>query len=212
MGLCEICGVLEAREECISCHRMVCSDCIVSIAGVCTKCTKSDISDLIQDLKDTGALQFGKFTLTSGKESDYYIDIKKAITETKVLVRISERIASFAVGIDRIAGVELGAVPLVVAVAMKVDKPFIIVRKQKKEHGTSRAFEGGLAKDDKVLFVEDVTTTGGSLKRAIVALRAEGAQVEKAVVVVDREEGGQDSLGEIGVELIPLVRVSELLP
>lgn len=211
MALCEICGMKEAREECISCHRNVCSDCTMAIAGVCVRCSKSDVGDLVTDLKNTGALRLGRFTLASGKESDYYIDIKKAITEPRVLERIAEKIAPFADGMDRIAGVELGAVPIAVAVAMKVDRPFIIVRKQRKQHGTGRIFEGDLVKGDKVIFVEDVTTTGSSLKKAILELRAEGAQIEKAVVVVDRGEGGQENLGEIGVELIPLVRSRDLL-
>lgn len=211
MALCEVCGIREARNECISCHRSVCGDCIIAIAGVCVKCSKPDVSDLVNDLKNTKALQFGKFTLASGEESDYYIDIKKAITETRVLKRIAEKIAPHAVGADRVAGVELGAVPIAVAVAMKIDRPFIIVRKKRKGHGTGKIFEGELAKGDKILFVEDVTTTGNSLRKAIVELRAEGATVEKAVVVVDREDGGQENLGEIGVELIPLVKVTDLL-
>lgn len=211
MALCEVCGIREARNECISCHRSVCGDCIIAIAGVCVKCSKPDVSDLVNDLKNTKALQFGKFTLASGEESDYYIDIKKAITETRVLEKIAEKIAPHAVGADRIAGVELGAVPIAVAVAMKIDRPFIIVRKKRKEHGTGKIFEGELVNGDNILFVEDVTTTGNSLRKAIVELRAEGATVEKAVVVVDREEGGQENLGEIGVELIPLVRSTDLL-
>ncbi|MCK4367360.1 MAG: orotate phosphoribosyltransferase [Thermoplasmata archaeon] len=211
MALCEICGIREARNECISCHRTVCGDCIITIAGVCVKCSKSDVSDLVTDLKNTKALQFGKFTLASGKESEYYIDIKRAITETRVLVKIAEKISPHATGADRIAGVELGAVPIAVAVALKVDRPFVIVRKERKEHGTGKIFEGELVKGDRVLFVEDVTTTANSLKKAILELRAEGALIEKAVVVVDREEGGQENLGEIGVELIPLVRSTDLL-
>ncbi|MFQ6106951.1 MAG: orotate phosphoribosyltransferase [Thermoplasmata archaeon] len=163
------------------------------------------------DLKNAGALKRGKFTLASGEVSDYYIDIKKAITEPRVLERIAERISPYAVGMDRIAGVELGAVPIAAAVAMRVDRPYIIVRKERKQHGTGSIFEGDLVKGDRVLFVEDVTTTGGSLKKAVLELRAEGAQVDKAVVVVDREEGGQENLGEIGVELIPLIRSRDLL-
>jgi orotate phosphoribosyltransferase len=198
-------------NECISCHRNVCGDCILSIASVCVNCSKSDVGDLVSDLKNTKALQFGKFTLTSGKESDYYIDIKKAITETRVLEKIAGKIAPYAEGADRIAGVALGAVPIAVAVAMKVDRPFIMVRKKRKGHGTGKAYEGEIVEGDRVLFVEDVTTTGNSLKKAILELRAEGATIEKAVVVVDREEGARDSLGEVGVELIPLVKPNDLL-
>lgn len=211
MTLCQICGKAEAREKCVSCGRMVCSDCFWTQIGVCVECAKADATDLAKDLKACGAVQVGTFTLTSGKESSYYIDVKKAVTEVRILKEIAERIAPYTSGSDKIAAIELGAVPIAVAVALHIDKPFLMVRKGRREHGTGRMFEGELHAGEKVIFVEDVTTTGGSLRRAIIGLREAGAIIEKAIVVVDREEGAAENLGEVGVSLIPLLRSSEIL-
>lgn len=170
-----------------------------------------DRAPFVAALKACGALQFGHFTLASGKTSTYYVDIKRAVTRPDLLRTIGEAIAPFAREVDRIAGVELGAVPIAAAVALASDKPYVIVRKQSKEHGTKREFEGELNKGDRVLFVEDVVTTGGTLRGAIERLRHAGAVVEDCVCVVDREEGGKIILAEIGVRLHALLTAKDLL-
>jgi len=166
---------------------------------------------LLGDLKAAGALQFGAFTLASGKTSSYYIDIKRAITRPELLRMIAEGMAPFARFAQRIAGVELGAVPIAAAVSLVTGKPYIMVRKVSKEHGTKHAFEGELNRGERVLFVEDVVTTGGTLRGAIDRLREHGAVVEDCVCVVDREEGGANLLAEVGVRLHALLRASELV-
>ncbi len=162
-------------------------------------------------LKSCGALRFGDFTLTSGKRSPYYVDIKKAVTRPEVLREIARGMAPHAAAADRIAGVELGAVPIAAAVAMEAGKPYVMVRKERKEHGTGKDFEGELREGDRVLFVEDVVTTGGTLAHAIERVRAAGADVSEVVAVVDREEGGRDALALIGVRLRALLTAEELL-
>ncbi|MGQ0796855.1 MAG: orotate phosphoribosyltransferase [Methanobacteriota archaeon] len=162
-------------------------------------------------LKACGALRFGTFTLASGKTSSYYVDIKRAITRPDLLRTVADAIAPYARDVDRIAGVELGAVPIAAAVSITSAKPYVIVRKASKEHGTKQAYEGELAKGDRVLFVEDVVTTGGTLRGAIERLRHAGAVVEDCVCVVDREEGGKLILAEIGVRLHALLWAKDLL-
>src|SRR6267143_5984769 len=105
-------------------------------------------------LKASGALQFGMFTLASGKTSSYYVDIKKAVTRPDLLRMIAAAMALFAGDADRIAGVELGAVPIAAAVSLASGKPYVMVRKASKEHGTKHEFEGELTRGDRVLFVE----------------------------------------------------------
>src|SRR2546428_1890909 len=90
------------------------------------------------------ALTFGSFVLASGKRSEYYVDMKRAITEPEILSTIAQEIAPYALSSDRIAGVELGAVPIAAAVSLASGKPYLIVRKAAKEHGTRREFEGDL--------------------------------------------------------------------
>ncbi len=170
-----------------------------------------DRSAFLRDLKACGALAFGSFTLASGKTSPYYIDIKKAVTRPDILRTIGEAMAPYAARADRIAGVELGAVPIAAAVSLASGKPYVMVRKATKEHGTKKEFEGNLAKGDRVLFVEDVITTGGTLRAAIERLRALGAVIDDVVAVVDREEGGKIALAEITVRLHALVTAKDLL-
>lgn len=167
--------------------------------------------DLLAALQSCGAVQFGSFTLASGKSSDYYVDIKQA-TRPDLLREFARRMNPHVRGYQRIAGVELGAVPLATAVALEADLPFLIVRKRAKEHGTRRFHEGELRQGDRVVFVEDVVTTGGTLCRAVERLREEGAVVDRAVAVVDREEGGREALAAAGVELIALLRAADLRP
>ncbi|HEX08306.1 MAG TPA: orotate phosphoribosyltransferase [Thermoplasmatales archaeon] len=167
--------------------------------------------NLISMLKECKAIQFGQFVLTSGAVSNYYIDIKKASTNPKILKFIAESIAPYTTNYDIIAGVELGAVPIVVAVSLATNKPYVIIRKEKKEHGTGRLIEGPSVSNKKVLLVEDVTTTGGSVAGAVNLLRQNGAIIDKVVVVVDRLSGARERLKEIKVDLVPLVDVDDVL-
>ena len=172
------------------------------------------MSELSVALKDCGALQFGEFVLASGAKSDYYIDVKKAITEPKVLYLISqlmaERMQIDNIRPDRIAGVVLGSVPLATALSLATGIPYVMIRKEKKDHGTGKLIEGTLNIGDKVLVVEDVITSAGSSISAIEILRREGAVVENVFSVIDRESGGSENLKQIGVTLLPLVKASEL--
>ena len=173
------------------------------------------MADLKQALKDCGALQFGDFTLASGAKSKYYIDIKRASTDPKVLKLIAEGMAAklkeLNLKVDRIAGIVLGSVPLAAALSLETGIPYVMVRKEKKDHGTGKLIEGVLNSGEKVLVVEDVITSAGSSVKGIATLRAEGAVVENVFSVIDREAGGSDALAEIGVKLSPLVKASELL-
>ena len=165
----------------------------------------------ISALKAAGALQFGTFTLASGRTSPYYVDIKRAVTRPDLLRTIGEGMAPFAQDVQRIAGVELGAVPIAAAVSLASGKPYLMVRKATKEHGTKHEFEGEINRGDRVLFVEDVVTTGGTLRAAIERMRSHGATIEDCVCVVDREEGGRMLLAEIGVRLHALLSAKDLL-
>ena len=166
---------------------------------------------LKDSLIDCGAIKFGHFVLTSGKESSYYVDIKQASTNPKVLQEIADEMANLTKDNDYqlIAGMELGAVPLAVALALRTKKPYVIIRKEKPSHGTGKQLVGNATPSQKVLLVEDVATTGGSMKKAIDVLREEGLTVDKVLVVVDREEGAKENLKDYNIEILPLVRASE---
>ncbi|MEW6070896.1 MAG: orotate phosphoribosyltransferase [Candidatus Thermoplasmatota archaeon] len=163
-------------------------------------------------LKECGVIKFGKFKLTSGKESNYYIDIKVASLQPKILSKIAEELASKLTGEEeKIACIELGAVPIATAVALRTEIPFVILRKELREHGTGKRIEGEVKEGERVVVIEDVATTGNSILKVVNAVRERGAVVERAIVVVDREEGAESLLKENNVKLISLVKVSELL-
>ncbi len=161
-------------------------------------------------LEEAGAVRFGRFTLASGETSDVYIDVKKAWTDPARLTLLARALAARVDGADRLAGMELGAVPLVVAVALEVRKPFVVLRKEAKQHGTRQAFEGEFVPTEEVVLLEDVTTTGGSTVRSVEIVRAAGGKVARAVSVVDRESGATERLASVGVTLESLVTLSFL--
>ena len=168
-------------------------------------------SKLIELLKASGCIKFGEFILASGKKSNYYIDIKKATTNPEILKLIGEIIAEKIKDEDvKVAGVELGSVPIATAVSIIAQKPLLIVRKKPKDYGTKNKIEGELKEGDRVIIVEDVTTTGGSVLKAVKEIRENGGIVDRVFVVVDRLEGAKENLQKENVELIPLVTVEEL--
>ncbi len=166
---------------------------------------------LKDSLIECGAFKTGEFTLTSGKKSNFYVDIKQASTNPQILKEIAECMASKMKGEDKIAGMELGAVPLAVALSLETKIPYLIIRKEERKHGTGKLIEGPLKSGDSVLLVEDVTTTGSSLIKAAEIIRKEGGKVKRALVVVDREEGATELLKEHDLELEPMVKVSEMM-
>jgi orotate phosphoribosyltransferase len=169
--------------------------------------------ELKKALEDCGAILYGDFTLASGKKSKYYIDIKRATTDPKVLGLTADLMAKEMgdQGIQRIAGVALGSVPLAVALSLRTGIPFVMVRKEKKDHGTAKLIEGQLSSGEKVLVVEDVITSAGSAVYAVETLRQAGAVVDMVMSVVDREEGGKDVLRGLGVEMRALITASKIL-
>ncbi|MFZ0892202.1 MAG: orotate phosphoribosyltransferase [Thermoplasmata archaeon] len=172
--------------------------------------TEEEVSTLARLLLQSGAVKFGSFTLASGKHSDFYIDVKRAWTNPKDLALIADSFADRVGNVDRLAGMELGAVPLVVATALRTGHSYVIIRKVAKEHGTRQRYEGEIPPGGKVLLIEDVSTTGGSAATSIEILRSAGAVVDRALVVVDREEGAAERLQTLGVRLEPLITLTQL--
>ncbi len=161
-------------------------------------------------LMDMKVVQTGEFVLASGKKSNFFVNIKRASTDPRVLREMAKAMAPH-VGENKIAGMALGAVPLAVAVALETDRPYVMVRKEPKDHGTKELIEGDVAPGERFVVVEDVATTGGSTMRVVNALRAKGANVVKAIVVVDREEGARELLSQNGVELVSVFRAKDLV-
>jgi orotate phosphoribosyltransferase len=110
---------------------------------------------------------------------------------------------------DRVAGIPTAGMPFSSVVAFKLGKPFLYVRREPKRYGREREIEGMLTPGDKVLLLDDLVTTGGTLLKAARALRAEGALVREAVVLIDREEGWETPLKKADIKLHCLLKMSE---
>ena len=168
--------------------------------------------DLIAALRAADAVKFGEFELSHGGTSDYYVDKYLFETDPEALRLVSEAFAARLADTDaKLAGVALGAVPLVAVTAAEMGRPYVIARKSAKEYGTGNRIEGRLDEDEAVVVLEDIATTGQSAVDAVEALREAGATVDRVLVVVDREEGAAELLAEHGVELESLLTATELL-
>ena len=157
---------------------------------------------------DTGALMYGDFTLSSGKKSDHYYDGRQLSQHPEGAYLIGEEIFDLLaeVDFDAVGGLEVSAIPIVTAVTVVSHikgKPInsFWVRKEPKKHGTRKMIEGRFRKNSKVVIIDDVITGGNSIQKAIDAVKAEGCEVSKVIVVVDRHEGGSDRLRKEGHDL-----------
>jgi orotate phosphoribosyltransferase len=170
-----------------------------------------DTARLVDALRDADAVRFGEFELSHGGTSDYYVDKYRFETDPEALSLIVDAFAD-RLDDEHLAGVALGAVPLVAATAVETETPYAIVRKAKKEYGTGNRIEGSLPTDDtETVVLEDIATTGKSALDAVEALRGAGTTVDRVLVVVDREEGATGLLADHDVRLESLLTASELL-
>ncbi len=153
---------------------------------------------LIKRIKETAYLE-GDFVLRSGKRSKYYLDKYLFETCPDILKALGDEFARYVTDdVTLIAGAELGGVALAAATAMATGKNWIIVRNSKKGYGTGKMVEGVLKKDDVVLLVEDIATTGGQVVEAAKIITEAGATVKKIVCVIDRKQGAEENITKAG--------------
>jgi len=169
-------------------------------------------------LKENSILR-GKFKLSSGKESDYYIDARLTTLHPegvflvgKIFLEVIRKDSQ----IQAVGGPTMGADPIIgsiISQSYQENYPVrgFLVRKEEKLHGTGKLIEGNLQSGDKVAIVEDVATTGGSILKAIEAVRSSSANVKKVLVIVDREEGARELFEDMGYEFFSIFRIGELL-
>ncbi|AQL42836.1 orotate phosphoribosyltransferase [Halorientalis sp. IM1011] len=165
---------------------------------------------LIDALRDADAVKFGEFELSHGGTSNYYVDKYVFETDPRCLELIAEAFAD-RVDDSKLAGVALGAVPLVAVTSVETGQPYVIARKQAKEYGTGNRIEGELAEGEEVVVLEDIATTGQSAVDAVEALREAGAVVDRVLVVVDRQDGATENLADHDIELESLLTADDLL-
>jgi orotate phosphoribosyltransferase len=153
----------------------------------------------------------GAFVLRSGRTADHYFDKYRFESDPVLLREIVEALVPhIPPGTEGLAGLELGGVPLATMLSSVAGLPVFFVRKEPKKYGTERVCEGGDVAGMRLLVIEDVVTTGGQLVLSTQDLRAEGAVVEDALCVIDREGGGADVAAAEGIRLTALFRMREL--
>lgn len=172
------------------------------------------------DLLRRKAVLRGKFVLSSGKASNYYIDARRVTLDPEGAEIVGELVCEEAIkrGATGVAGLTMGADPIVVAAALIARRKnyplkMVVVRKEQKKYGTKSQVEGPpLERRDRILIVEDTLTTGTSvLKAAEVVIREFNCQIAGVFALVDRCEGGEERIRRHGFDFIALFRVEELL-
>lgn len=153
----------------------------------------------------------GEFLLRSGVISNEYFDKYQFESRPELLSEVAKYLADIVPsGVDALAALEMGGIPIATALSFQTGLPLALVRKKAKEHGTKKIAEGCDIKGKRLLIVEDVVTSGGQVIISANELRKEGASIEDAVCVIDREAGGKEKLFDAGIKLHPLFTITEL--
>ncbi len=167
-------------------------------------------------LHHNGVLRFGDFTLSSGKKSSYYIDLRIIPSFPhqfrKMIKRLQNSITED-IGLDNfdsVASIPTGGLVIASALAFEILKPLIYVRTKPKEHGTTKSVEGITHSDMKVLVIDDVATTGSSVVNGIKLLKEAGTKVTDAYVIINRLEGAEKMLESESVKLHQLTDIMEI--
>lgn len=177
--------------------------------------TRNISNDRLRTLLLEDAVRFGSFVLASGRESDFYVDVKSVFLEPEVIELMGEALVDAylesGLKVGAVGGMTLGADPLITAFVLQarkrgLDIPGFIVRKEPKGHGTQKYIEGGdkLAAGTHVLLLEDVVTSGGSSLRTAEYCRKHDLEPAAVLTVVDREEGGTEAIEGAGLRLMHL--------
>lgn len=175
-----------------------------------TATTAIDRTALARRIAEVALLR-GEFTLRSGRKSSYYLDKYLFSTQPDILSRLGAMFAErIPPGTTRLAGAELGGIPLVTAASLASGLPCVFIRNQKKDYGTAKQLEGVLTSGDRVMIVEDVATTGGQVLEAANVIAATGAGIVKIIATIDRLEGARENIENAGYAFDALFTTRDL--
>ena len=161
------------------------------------------------------ALRIGDYVLHSGKKSPYYVDLRQSISNPIAMDWIGNSLARMVINeigktkVDKIMGVPTAGVPFATIVSQKLAIPMLYYRKERKEHGVRKKIEGDMERNDRIVMIDDLITTGQSVIDAAEAARDQGGIVSELVVLLDREQGGQDYIRSHSIEPHVLFDISE---
>jgi len=167
-------------------------------------------------LHENGAIKFGDFKLSSGKNSAYYVDLRIIPSfphQFRKIIKSLQNIIVEKIGLDSfeyIASVPTSGLVIASALAVEIVKPLIYIRQKPKNYGTGSLIEGKIQENSRVVLIDDVGTTGQSLLNAIKSLREAKMNVDSAFVIVNRLEGAREQLDSEGVKLYELIDIFEI--
>ena len=157
------------------------------------------------------SLLHGDFTLRSGLKSNYYLDKYLFSTQPEILKELGRMFAErIPAGTDRLAGAELGGIPLVTAASIESGLPSVFIRNARKDYGTAKQLEGTVNPGEKIVVLEDVATTGGQVLEAVAVLRETGAEVTGVIATIDRFSGARENIEAAGLAFDALFTVHDL--
>ena len=174
------------------------------------------VKEFVTFLHQKGVIKFGDFTLASGKSSSYYVDLRLVPSyphEFRMMVKYLENQITEQIGLENfesIVSVPTGGLIIGSALAIETVKPLIYVRSKPKDYGTSKSVEGKIHDGMKVVMIDDVATTGGSVVNAIKSLTEVNVPVKDAYVIVDRMEGADEALAELGVKMHSILNILQI--
>ena len=168
---------------------------------------------LALQLFDIGAIRFGSFTLKSGIQSPIYLDLRRTISFPPILVAISEALYEpiRSLRLDFLCGVPYTALPFAAAISIRHNISMVMRRKEKKEYGTGQIIEGVYQINQRCAIIEDVITSGTSIAETALSLRSAGLVVEDAIVLVDRMQGGVQSLQRQNIAVHSIFNLMQIL-
>jgi orotate phosphoribosyltransferase len=161
-------------------------------------------------------IKFGNFTLASGKDSSYYIDLRLVPSfphQFRKMIKNLQNLIIEKVGLDdfdSFASVPTGGLVVTSALAIETVKPLIYVRNKPKEHGTTKSIEGKISAGMKVVMVDDVMTTGTSVLNGIKQLKESGLSISDVFVIINRLEGADKVFSDMGVQIHQLTDILEI--
>ncbi len=173
-------------------------------------CDAMDRRELAARIAEVALLR-GEFTLRSGRKSHYYLDKYLFSTRPEILRELGAMFAARLDGtVTRLAGAELGGIPLVTAASLASGLPTLFIRNQKKDYGTAKQLEGRLDPGDRVALLEDVCTTGGQVLEAARVIESAGGQIVQVIGTIDREEGARQAIEAAGYRFTSLFTKTDL--
>ncbi|MEM2129375.1 MAG: orotate phosphoribosyltransferase [Candidatus Bathyarchaeia archaeon] len=177
----------------------------------------SNVAKIAEALINSGALKFGSFKLKSGVTSPYYIDLTWLLSSPEdfrsVITIIADEVKPIVHSskVNKLATIELKGALMLPSIAATLKLPCVVIRKESKTYGlTDRITGGEIHKGDRVIFFDDVVTSGASKLEAIKPIEEAGGKIEAIIVVVDREQGGKQELEKHGYLVKPITTISEI--